>query len=135
MPFVSENLQLFTRESLGATAAHLRKPCHYAEIITIPAIIVINIFLLLIILGVQSFLLNRCLLPACPSSVWKQVYTNIWIHSTIGRGYQVSVKRNTTSKAGSPTGCFNTLAFLESDQPFIGQNHSSQELEYKQIKV
>lgn len=76
----------------------------YTEIITISAIIIIYIFLLLIILRVQSFFLNRSLLPACPSSVWKQVYTNIWINSTIGRGYQVSVERN-TDKQGRFSHC------------------------------
>lgn len=90
---------MLTRETLGARAVHLRKPCHYTEIITI--INIIYIFLLLIVLGVQGFFLNRSFLPACPPSVWKQVYTDIWINCTIGRGYQVSVKRN-TDKQGRP---------------------------------
>lgn len=85
---------------------HKRVPRSYTspvitEIITIPTIITIYIFLLLIVLGVQSFFLNRSLLPACPSSVWKQVYTDIWIDSTIGRRYQVSVERKTDNQGRS----------------------------------
>lgn len=104
---------------------------------TIAAAVVTNSFLLLIVLRVESFFLDRSLLPACPPSVREQVYTDIRIHSAVGRGNQVSVKGNTalTCKAGSPTVQFSTLSLLESDQPFRGQKCLSWELEHKQIKL
>lgn len=88
VPFFQKTRKYSWDSCSGAPGAYLMRALpFYTEIVTMSAAIMINIFLLFIILGVQSFFLNGSLLPARPSSIWKQVYSDIRIYPTIGIGY------------------------------------------------